>query len=136
MPAAATITTRLFAGLFDVFAARLGNRRAAAAVGLLALRRGSPRRSQRALARLERDAGDGCGWAAMALAQAYARGYGVPPDIRHSIAYLSIAAVSGHRNAMTTIADCYRNGVGVPKDLGQAAAWERLARGATVTAER
>lgn len=123
-----TILRRLVYGIWDVFAARLGDRRAAASVRLLALQRGSPGRRARALARLEGDAEAGDEWAAMSLAQAYARGYGVSVDVQRGIRYLAIAATAGNRYAMTTIADCYRNGVELPRDPAQAAAWERLAR--------
>lgn len=85
---------RLAHTVLCAIAARQGDRKAAATIQLIRLRHGSPRRAAKAQATLEQAAGTGCGWAAMALATAYARGWGVHRDPERMVAWLARAAAA------------------------------------------
>ena len=65
--------------------------------------------------------------AQFALAQAYARGDGVPVDTRRSIHWLTQAADSGHVTAMMSLARLHDDGVAAPRDRAAATEWVRKA---------
>jgi len=65
--------------------------------------------------------------AQFALAQAHARGDGVPVDAKRSVQWLTRAADNGHVAAMMSLARLHDDGVGAPRDRAAAAEWVRKA---------
>lgn len=124
---------------------RKGNFSSAYLVGLPAAHAGDPRAqhmmglmSFHGLAPVARNRAEAARWFSLAaarghgesqfaLAQAYAKGDGVPVDRTRSIQWLERAAVGGHTPAMMSLARLHDDGVELPRNRERATAWVRHA---------
>lgn len=124
---------------------RKGNFSSAYLVGLPAAHAGDPRAqymlglmSFHGLAPVARNLEESARWFSLAaarghgesqfaLAQAYAKGDGVPVDRGRSIQWLERAALGGHTPAMMSLARLHDDGIELPRNRERATAWVRHA---------
>lgn len=86
---------------------------------------------------LTRLAADGDAGAELQLGLAYRDGrYGLDPDPRSALHWLTVAAHNGNAYAADTVGNLYAAGEGAPRDLEQAVYWWRIAaRGGNANAQ-
>lgn len=61
------------------------------------------------------------------LSRLYARGQGVPKDLKESVNLMRRAAIAGDQGARQLMVEYYVNGTGVPEDAVRAQTWALIA---------